>query len=184
MGEIQGGILMRSIKIDEEGVSPVIATILMIGITVVLAGSVFLISGYYTSLAEGEPEIFVVDVEIDPTGIEEIDSDGGSTGHTYSTLKISSTHKVINWEKYKVTIDGERVFTIPDSKITATNVPDASDDPAPVNSGKTLVGNDQYFTEESYRDDYRPLTQGTSYYVVVVNLDDNRVVWWGYVIAV
>ena len=174
---------MRSIKMDTEGVSPVVATLLMISITVTLAGTVFLTASYYQSMAEGEPEIFVVDVDIQEDGLEEIYGDGGPTGHTYSSLSVSSTHRTIKWERYKVMIDGERVFTVTSRQLTANQVPDASDDPGPTNSGRTSPGMVQYFTEEGYRDDFRPLETGKTYHVVIVNINEQNVVWMGDVTA-
>jgi hypothetical protein len=41
----------------------------------------------------------------------------------------------------------------------------------------------QYFTEEGYRDDFRPLERGDTYQVIIVNVHDQRVVWIDDVIA-
>jgi flagellin-like protein len=175
---------MRHIKLDEKGVSPVIATVLMLGITVTLASTVFLISGEYIEIAGGGPEIFIVDIELDPDGIREAGSEGRGEGHTYSAVVITSTHRMIDWSDYKVTVDESKVFTVPSKVISRNQVPDASDDPSPVNKGKTPVGLSQYFTEEGFRNDYQPLMKGEKYDVVIVNIDDTSVVWSGEVIAI
>jgi flagellin-like protein len=175
---------MRHIEVEDKGVSPVIATVLMLGITVTLASTVFLISGEYISMADGGPEMFIVDVEIDHDGIREAGSEGRGDGHTYSALMIESTHRMIDWSEYKATVDGSKIFTVPSKVISHNQVPDASDDPGPKNKGKTPVGAIQYFTEEGYRNDYEPMVKGDTYEVVIVNIEDNRVVWSGDIRAV
>ncbi|MGA1872155.1 MAG: archaellin/type IV pilin N-terminal domain-containing protein [Thermoplasmatota archaeon] len=175
---------MRNLRSDDAGVSPVIATIILIGITVSLAGTVYLMTDNYSKMAGDKPEIFVADMEIDVDGVIEVDAEGHPTGHTYSALVVSPIHRHIEWGDYKVTIDGERVFTVMDRHVTSTQVPDASDDPSPVNSGRTVVGAEQYLTEEGYREDFRPLQRGGIYYVVIVNLVENEIVWKGDVRAI
>jgi flagellin-like protein len=168
---------MRQKKVDDSGVSPIIATLLMIGITVTLASSVFLLSNEYMEMAEGEPELFMIEVELDSDGIIEAGSEGRGPEHTYSAVKIESINRMIDWSKYKVTVDGGKVFTVPSRMISQNQVPDASDDPGPRNSGKTPVGEIQYFTEERFRDDLESMVKGQTYRVIIVNLAENRVVW-------
>ncbi|MGA1820371.1 MAG: archaellin/type IV pilin N-terminal domain-containing protein [Thermoplasmatota archaeon] len=170
---------MIPVRADDRGVSPVVATLLMIGLTVSLAGSVYVMTIKYSDMAEGKPEIFVCDMEIDVDGVIEVDANGRLTGHTFSALMVSPLHRMIDWANYKVTLEGEMVFTVPDRYITSGQVPDASDDPGPTNSGRTIVGDTKYLTEEGLRNDFNPLKKGGKYDVVIVNIKENRVVWSG-----
>ena len=88
-------------KFDDEAVSPVIAIILMVAITVVLAGVLYV---WVTSLADTTAGVgqlrFDAEIEIDDSALP--------NGEAYLTL----THRggdVVTWGDYKVTMDGKTV---------------------------------------------------------------------------
>ncbi len=155
---------MKSITKDIRGVSPVIGTLLMIAITVSLSGTVYIMTSQYTDMAQGGPEIVNIKVSLYAKGIKETDPDGTPNDHTYSGLKIEIISNSMLWSKYKVLLDAEKVFTIPFKYIAEGTIPDANDDPEPENYGRTFAGEEQWFSEEGYRNDFLPLTAG-KYYV-------------------
>lgn len=168
---------------DNNGVSPVIGVILMVSITIILAGSVYLISNSYINDAGGEPEIINIRVDIDVNGIEERSSEDGTLVHTYSGIHIDVISDTFDWENYKIIVNSKRVFTIRSNSVNVGEVPDASSDPAPENWGKTNAGGNQWFTEHGYRDDLLPMRIGGEYSVKVVNTATNTLVWQNTIIA-
>ena len=83
----------------KDGVSPVIAVILMVAITVVLAGVVVLWVTRLSKTEEEGPEMLTLDVKLYDTTNDyiEIYNNGGGT---------------INWANYKITIDGQSIGTL------------------------------------------------------------------------
>ncbi|MGA1793782.1 MAG: type IV pilin [Thermoplasmatota archaeon] len=88
---------MKALKKNDLGVSPVIAVILMVAITVVLAGVVFLWAQSFTDDAGGDVEKMNVKGVID-------DSD--------DDLIIEVISGKITWGNYKVTVDGSQLTTV------------------------------------------------------------------------
>ncbi len=88
----------------KDGVSPVIAVILMVAITVVLAGVVVLWVTRLSKTEEEGPEMLTLDVKLYDDDINgdymEIYNNGGGT---------------INWANYKITIDGTPIAGTTDS---------------------------------------------------------------------
>jgi flagellin-like protein len=86
-------------KLDEEGVSPVIAIILMVAITVVLAGVLYV---WVTSLADTEETVKNLQLKGE---ISVVDN---------STANLVITHRggdKIAWSDYQVTLHGSTVTT-------------------------------------------------------------------------
>ena len=89
-------------KEDEEAVSPVIAIILMVAITVVLAGVLYV---WVTSLADTEDTVKTLNLQ-------------GSIGVDATELKINMSleHRggdPINWNDYQVTVDNKQLAAVP-----------------------------------------------------------------------
>ncbi|MFW3145796.1 MAG: hypothetical protein ACMUIE_03175 [Thermoplasmatota archaeon] len=168
---------MKKVFRDDEGSSVVIATLLLVSLTVLMAGALYLISVQYTDMDENTPEIMNIKVSISSMGITELDGSGSETGLFYSALIIENREGVIDWSEYRITVASEQVFSVPSDTLQRSDVPDASDDPAPHNSGRTSAGGAQYFTEEDYRSDFHPLTKGSTYLVRIINVNRNAVVW-------
>lgn len=167
---------MRSILKDKKGVSPVIGVILMIGVTITLAGSVYIMAGTYIGMAEGEPEIVNVEVDIVADGISEY-SEENTVVHRYSGVKIDIISGIFDWGNYKVLVNSKRVFTVPSNVVPVGSVPDASTDPGPTNFGRSQAGEHQWFTENGYREDFMPMKTGTPYNVKIINIQTNQLVW-------
>ena len=135
-------------KLDEEGVSPVIAIILMVAITVVLAGVLYV---WVTSLADtgGTVENLRLDGEV-------------YTDESGQVTKIMLEHRggdKITWSDYKVTIGGV--------ELTA---PKASSD----NSSATTAEVGQ---TTQWWDTTTARTVGTDYTIKVIDIETDTIVW-------
>jgi flagellin-like protein len=86
---------------DRKGVSPVIGVILMVAITVVLAGVVFVWASSFTNQAEGEPSYFHVDPQITTTG----------GIHPDQRLTVEVMEGKIEWNLFSVKIDNVELNT-------------------------------------------------------------------------
>ena len=95
---------MKSLTKKDTGVSPVIAVILMVAITVVLAGVVFLWAQSFTDESDSTVDTMNVKGSID-------DSD-----ETLTLEVISGTY---SWDDYRVTVDGTIVTTTAGSSTSA-----------------------------------------------------------------
>lgn len=168
---------MRKIFRDNIGSSVVIATLLLVSLTVLMAGALYLVSVQYTDMSDSTAEIMNIKVSISSMGITEVDGSGAETGFFYSALIIENREGYLDWSEYRITVASEQVFTVPSDTLQRSEVPDASDDPAPRNSGRTSAGGAQYFTEEDHRSDFHPLQKGSTYIVRIVNVNRNAVVW-------
>lgn len=89
-----GGLNMKAMKKNDLGVSPVIAVILMVAITVVLAGVVFLWAQSFTEDAGDSVKTLSVDMELDA-------GDG--------TLTITPLKGNIDWSEYKIICNGDEI---------------------------------------------------------------------------
>lgn len=87
---------MKAMKKNDLGVSPVIAVILMVAITVVLAGVVFLWAQSFTDDADGDVENLDITVSI-----------SGAT----DAMTIQVTSGTYTWSEYRVTVDGATLDT-------------------------------------------------------------------------
>jgi len=168
---------MRSFKVNKKGVSPVLGVLLMIGITVVLSGSVYLMSNSYIGDAGGEPEIVNVMVNIDANGVSEYGPEDQTVVHRYSGVSVEIISGTFDWSEYKFLVNSRRVFTVPTNAVSHGQIPDASMEPQPWNSGKSSAGEYQWFTENGYRDDFQPMRAGSTYNVKIVNIETNQLVW-------
>lgn len=168
---------MKTLKKDDSGVSPIIGVILMIGLTVILSGSVYVMSTAYINQAGDEPEIVNVVVDIDVDGVTEYSGEDRTTAHTYSGVSIEIISGTFDWSNYKVLVNSKRVFTIPSSSVPLGSIPDASSDPPPQNSGTSRAGQYQWFTEYGYREDLLPMKVATEYTIKIVNIQTNQLVW-------
>ena len=95
---------MKNLTKKDTGVSPVIAVILMVAITVVLAGVVFLWAQSFTDESDSTVDTMNVKGSID-------DSD-----ETLTLEVISGTY---SWDDYRVTVDGTIVTTTAGSSTSA-----------------------------------------------------------------
>jgi len=89
-----GGLNMKAMKKNDMGVSPVIAVILMVAITVVLAGVVFLWAQSFTNEAGGTVRSLNVKGSIDAGNSE---------------LQLEVISGTITWADYKILVDGSEV---------------------------------------------------------------------------
>ncbi len=157
---------MKAMK-KNDGVSPVIAVILMVAITVVLAGVVFLWAQSFTDEAGGGGEILNVRGTIDANGFAD------DTPDSYSGLEIEVISGTVSWSEYKVTIEGVQVYT--ETQAAALTA---------ANAGSSSAGESQWFTIATYEVVAgTPLVAGTEYNVKIVNIGDNVVVWEDDIIA-
>jgi len=170
-------------RMDRSGVSPVIGVLLMLTLTVMLSGSVWLAVNTYASDAEGGPEIVNVRVSIETSGIREVSDDGTPTGRTYSGLRIEVISGTYEWQRYKVLVDGKKMFTVGSELIREGSVPDGNSEPAPLNYGVSQAGEVQWFTEDGLRSDLSPLMRLNEYDVRIVNLGTDSMVWQREVLA-
>ena len=97
MGSNPGGLKMKRIYKKEEGVSPVIATILMVAITVVLAATVWLmVSGYMGGTTQPNLAVSLT---------YDVQNSNPSQGDVY--IKVSmSTPATADWTKVVIGING------------------------------------------------------------------------------
>ena len=155
---------MKAMKKNTLGVSPVIAVILMVAITVVLAGVVFLWAQSFTDEAGGGGEILNVKGSIDANGLV----DGTPT--TYTVLTIETISGTVDWSLYKVTVGGVQVYDV----ASLTTTPDTS------NGLTASAGDSTYFSVAAWT---TLLTAGTEYNVKIVNIGENALVWEDDIIA-
>ena len=92
---------MKNVKKNDHGVSPVIAVILMVAITVVLAGVLYL---WVSSLADTDKSAELLDIKGEL--YEDLDS-----AATADKLVIEVMGGTITWGDYKVTVGGTEVTT-------------------------------------------------------------------------
>ncbi|MBN1389852.1 MAG: type IV pilin [Candidatus Thermoplasmatota archaeon] len=154
---------MKAIRKNDMGVSPVIAVILMVAITVVLAGVVFLWAQSFTDDAGGDVETLNIRGEIDVNGLTVSSVD-------YSCLSLEVISGKIDWTKYKVTIETTVVYTSSTTAIGTANTGESNAGDTAFFSATTLTGTDA-------------LVSGTEYSVKIVNIGDNKVVWDNDIIA-
>mgnify|MGYP003572387586 CR=1 FL=1 len=157
---------MKALKKNDMGVSPVIAVILMVAITVVLAGVVFLWAQSFTNEAGGGVENLNLRGSIDVNGI----NDGINT---FSVLELEVLSGTIEWSEYQITIAGTTVYDVAD----LTTTPDTA------NGETTSAGQTGYFSVAAYSDAATPLTAASEYTIKIVNIGDNQVVWEDNIIA-
>ncbi|MGA1866532.1 MAG: type IV pilin [Thermoplasmatota archaeon] len=95
---------MKALKKNDMGVSPVIAVILMVAITVVLAGVVFLWASSLTGDRDDAGDLVTVDAALNPT-----------------TLTITPTTGNLDWAVYDLIFDGAKADADTDG-ITSTGM--------------------------------------------------------------
>ncbi len=139
----------------KDGVSPVIAVILMVAITVVLAGVVVLWVTRLSKTEEEGPEMLTLDVKLYSDGTMTIDNNGGGK---------------ITWTNYKITIDGVGIAGTSDYNNDNTN--ETWSDGTPGSTVETDVGERLTITLTTPSS----ITVGQEYTVKVVNLATQKVV--------
>lgn len=95
---------MKAMKKNDLGVSPVIAVILMVAITVVLAGVVFLWAQSFTDDAEG--------------GVETINVKG-SLDDSANELYLEVISGTLEWADYKIMVNGTTQLSTTDTSSSA-----------------------------------------------------------------
>ena len=96
---------MKNEMKNDEAVSPVIATILMVAITVVLAGVLYV---WANSLASDQPESGTLNV-VDATDAQAVTSEGG--GDALMKLTFSYAEEDLKWAFVDIKIEvGDNVF--------------------------------------------------------------------------
>jgi flagellin-like protein len=90
-----GGLKMKALKKNNLGVSPVIAVILMVAITVVLAGVVFLWAQSFTEDTGDTVDTLSVDMELDATN---------------DILTVTPLKGNIDWADYKIVCNGDEIL--------------------------------------------------------------------------
>jgi len=89
----------------EKAVSPVIATILMVAITVVLAATVYILVSHYTSVGATTPLTASLAVDNEGTG-----SIAGTTVYYYNlTITLSTPVNLTNMANVHITVNGNHV---------------------------------------------------------------------------
>jgi len=94
----------------EKAVSPVIATILMVAITVVLAATVYILVSHYTSVGAATP--LTASLAVDNEGVGHPSLTGGSTGTVYYynlTITLSTPVNLTNMANVHITVNGNPV---------------------------------------------------------------------------
>jgi len=94
----------------EKAVSPVIATILMVAITVVLAATVYILVSHYTSVGATTPLTASLAVDNEGTG----NPDNAGTVYYYNlTITLSTPVNLTNWANVHITVNGNKVVFSP-----------------------------------------------------------------------
>ncbi len=135
-------------KKDLIGVSPVIAVILMVAITVVLAGVVFIWASSFTNQAQGEPSYFHVRPSLTTTG----------GIHPDQKLTVEILNGKIEWDQFSVKID--------DIELNATANID--------NAGDMEIFDVPHF---DFPSGGLLLQVGNHYTLKIISLDQNKIVF-------
>ena len=146
----------------KDGVSPVIAVILMVAITVVLAGVVVLWVTRLSKTEEEAPEILNLDVKM---------YSGNTTSETTAaddddSLVFTVLSGTVNWNNYKITIDGTTIWS-PGNGWSAS-------------ATTTSAGESVTFTEQGTN---KAISTGETYNVKIINIEQQKVVWEKDVVA-
>jgi flagellin-like protein len=140
--------MRRIFKCGDKAVSPVIAVILMVAITVVLAGTVFIWASSFSNETQGAPTYYNVRITIT--------TDEGTP--PTQRLRVELVEGTIHWSSFQVKIN--------ELSLTTTNEEDnAGDDeifsvPGSSNPGGGL-----------------DLSLGTSYVIKIISIDHQRTVY-------
>jgi len=128
-------------KKNDMGVSPVIAVILMVAITVVLAGVVFLWAQSFTEDAKGGAKTLSVDLEL-----------VNNAALTQDVISITPLKGDIDWTDYRLIFDGTEVPTA--NLPTGANNPTTVGLTADINVGDlTLVVGQKYTVKMVFIED-------------------------------
>lgn len=133
---------------SDKAVSPVIAVILMVAITIVLAGVVFIWAGSFANDAEGEPEFFNVKPELTTTGGNHPDQD----------LTIEIVSGTINWPEFTVRLNEV------DLNVSSNEVNAGDTETLDVPNGDFPSGG-------------LTLQTGSVYRLKIISIDNNRIVF-------
>ncbi len=144
---------MKALKKNDMGVSPVIAVILMVAITVVLAGVVFLWAQSFTEDADGGVETLNIKVA----------AYQDETNSAADKLEIEVLGGTIVWGDYTVKVDGVEWLLFDDGDGVAGNTK--------TTAGQTAV---YYSDADGESGDF---LKGESYKVQIINLEQNKVVF-------
>ena len=159
---------MKGMKKNDMGVSPVIAVILMVAITVVLAGVLYL---WVSSLADTDDTFTTLSFDAEM-------HNGPLAATTDDTLTLNLLKgDTITWTNYRVTIDGVLFY---DGTATTAN--------AVIAPTTAAVGVKTTFTNVNTETPAVAVltggfVTGTSYDIIVVELSSGNTVWKGIVRA-
>lgn len=157
--------MKKGMKMDA-GVSPVIAVILMVAITVVLSGVVFIWAQSFTGEADDSVEIINIRGIIDVNGVTDTSTVPGTS---YTGLKLDLISGRMIWSDYRITVDDTEVFTISESGSA-----DLSTFPT-ANSGTTVAGSSIWFSADTF--DTAPLVVGAHYKIKIINIAKDKIAW-------
>jgi len=102
----------------EKAVSPVIATILMVAITVVLAATVYILVSHYTSVGATTP--LTASLAVDNEGIGYPASGNGKPVYYYNlTITLSTPVNLTNMANVHITVNGNQVVLSSTSSLTS-----------------------------------------------------------------
>ncbi len=146
--------LLRSKKEDLSGVSPVIGVILMVAITIVLAGVVFVWASEFTDYSKEEVDLIQVKLDLKTT----------LTNHPSQELLVYIISGHITWEEIGTRVDGislngsnekqsagdEKIFDVPNHDFPSGGL---------------------------------KLEVGVEYLVKIISLDNNKIIFNGMVIC-
>ena len=105
----------------EKAVSPVIATILMVAITVVLAATVYILVSHYTSVGATTP--LTASLAVDNEGMGNLTNSAGKLRTVYYynlTITLSTPVNLTNMANVHITVNGNQVVL---STATTTSTP-------------------------------------------------------------
>ncbi len=154
-------------KKNDMGVSPVIAVILMVAITVVLAGVVFLWAQSFTDQAGDDVKTLNLKVGIDSNAF----LCGANADH--AGVEIEVLGGTINWNEYKILINVGGSDIILYNALTSVDVSAA---PLSANGdSQSLAGETVWYTQDTLTT--ASVTVGSPYTVKIVDIDGNRVAW-------
>ena len=109
--------IFKPLEKKEKAVSPVIATILMVAITVVLAATVYILVSHYTSVGAATP--LTASLAVDNEGMG--NPNGKGTVYYYNlTITLSTPVNLTNMANVHITVNGNPVVLSNTTNLTKT----------------------------------------------------------------
>jgi len=150
----------------KDGVSPVIAVILMVAITVVLAGVVVLWVTRLSQTQEEAPEVLNLEVHLYNGGTSDEGSSAATDGDYLEFTVLSGS---VKWSNYKITIAGTSIYGDGTSGDDWTMSP----------STTTTTAGETIKFQEGTSSGPTPIAidTGETYNIKIINIEQQKVVW-------